>query len=82
ALTVEYSTWIWIYQAIGVVKNSPRRLQKLCELIDVAGSFNVGQNGTLVKTTICNAAKGVALPAVPVPKFSLKGLNVTAVSSA
>ncbi|KAL8689871.1 MAG: hypothetical protein Q9224_004540 [Gallowayella concinna] len=82
ALTVEYSTWIWIYQAVGVVKNSPRRLQKLCELIDVAGSFNVGQNGTLVKTTICNAAKGVALPEVPVPKFNLKGLNVTAVSSA
>ncbi|KAL8800403.1 MAG: hypothetical protein Q9182_005205 [Xanthomendoza sp. 2 TL-2023] len=82
ALTVEYSTWIWIYQAVGVVKNSHRRLQKLCELIDVAGSFNVGQNGTLVKTTICNAAKGVALPEVPLPKFNLAGLNVTAVPHA
>lgn len=81
ALTVEYSTWIWIHQAVGVVKNSQRRLRKLCDLIDVAGSFGVGQNGTLVKTTICNAADGVALPEVPVPAFSLEGLNTTAVSS-
>ncbi|KAL8732214.1 MAG: hypothetical protein Q9166_002962 [cf. Caloplaca sp. 2 TL-2023] len=64
ALTTDYSSWIWIYQAIGALDNDQGRLKQLCESINVTSSFNIGQNGTLVKTTICNAAAGIAVPSV------------------
>ncbi|KAL8904773.1 MAG: hypothetical protein Q9171_006934 [Xanthocarpia ochracea] len=68
-LTVEYSSWIWIYQAVGALNNDLGLLKQLCESINVASAFSVGQNGTLVKTTICNVANGLGLPEVPVPQF-------------
>ncbi|KAL8920433.1 MAG: hypothetical protein Q9172_004480 [Xanthocarpia lactea] len=72
-LTVEYSSWIWIYQAVGALNNDLDLLKQLCESINVASAFSVGQNGTLVKTTICNVANGLGLPEVPVPQFESEG---------
>ncbi|KAL8862622.1 MAG: hypothetical protein Q9178_001120 [Gyalolechia marmorata] len=72
-LTVEYSSWIWIYQAVGALNNDLDLLKQLCESINVASAFGVGQNGTLVKTTICNVANGPGLPEVPVPQFESEG---------
>ncbi|KAL8777262.1 MAG: hypothetical protein Q9213_007933 [Squamulea squamosa] len=68
-LTVEYSSWIWIFQAVGALGNDQVLLQQLCKSINVASSFSVGQNGTLVKNTICDVANGNPLPDVPVPSF-------------
>ncbi|KAL8956101.1 MAG: hypothetical protein Q9193_006276 [Seirophora villosa] len=69
ALTVQYSSWIWIFQAVGALKGDQHRLKLLCRLIDVGGSFSVGHNGTLVKSQICNVGNGGELPAVPLPVF-------------
>ncbi|KAL8779963.1 MAG: hypothetical protein Q9213_006688 [Squamulea squamosa] len=73
--TVTYSSYIWIYQAVGTLKGDQQRLKQLCELIDEAASFSVGQDGTLVKNSICNAANGVGLPPaneLPVPFQDLR----------
>ncbi|KAL8775044.1 MAG: hypothetical protein Q9209_000523 [Squamulea sp. 1 TL-2023] len=72
-LTVEYSSWIWIFQAVGALGNDQVLLQQLCKSINVASSFSVGQNGTLVKNTICDVANGNPLPDVPVPRFESEG---------
>ena len=73
SLVVQYSSWIWIYQAVGALKGDPHRLNILCHLIDVASSFGVGQNGTLVSSQICNVGNGGELPAVPLPFFTSTG---------
>lgn len=70
ALTIEYSSWIWIFQAVGALKNDNNRLKLLCHLIDVPSAFSVGQNGTLVKDQICNVGNGGELPTVPLPSFT------------
>ncbi|KAL8928621.1 MAG: hypothetical protein Q9172_000836 [Xanthocarpia lactea] len=62
---INLSSYIWIFQAVGALKNNKGRLKQLCELIDVESSFNVGHNGTLVKISICDAADGIGLPSVP-----------------
>ncbi|KAI4139458.1 MAG: hypothetical protein L6R39_006277 [Caloplaca ligustica] len=71
ALTIEYSSWIWIFQAVGALKNDKRRLRVLCSLIDVPAAFSVGQEGTLVKDQICDIGNGGELPSVPLPYFAL-----------
>lgn len=73
--TIQFSSYLWIFQAVGALKNDPGRLKQLCESIDVPSSYSVGHNGTLVKTAICDAANGVALPEVnllPVPFQDLR----------
>ncbi|KAL9019888.1 MAG: hypothetical protein Q9185_002830 [Variospora sp. 1 TL-2023] len=76
ALTQQYSSYIWIFQAAGALKGDPNRLKLLCYLIDIGGSFNIGQNGTLVKEQICNLGNGGELPVVvPLPSFTLPGNN-------
>ncbi|KAI4137300.1 MAG: hypothetical protein LQ341_005206, partial [Variospora aurantia] len=75
-LTQQYSSYIWIFQAAGVLKGDLNRLKLLCHLIDIGGSFNIGQNGTLVKEQICKLGNGGELPAVvPLPSFTLPGNN-------
>ncbi|KAL8810676.1 MAG: hypothetical protein Q9200_002388 [Gallowayella weberi] len=61
----KYSSYIWIFQAVGALKNDRARLKQLCESIDVGSLFEAGQEGGLVKNTICDAANGIALPKVP-----------------
>ncbi|KAL8916195.1 MAG: hypothetical protein Q9208_008647 [Pyrenodesmia sp. 3 TL-2023] len=73
AYTIQYSSWIWIYQAVGALKNDKNRLRLLCHLIDVPASFSVGQNGTLVKDQICNVGNGGELPTPPDVYFTLPG---------
>ncbi|KAL8752648.1 MAG: hypothetical protein Q9184_005665 [Pyrenodesmia sp. 2 TL-2023] len=73
AYTIQYSSWIWIYQAVGALKNDQNRLRLLCHLIDVPASFSVGQNGTLVKNQICNVGNGGDLPSPPDVYFTLPG---------
>ncbi|KAL9597162.1 MAG: hypothetical protein Q9219_005328 [cf. Caloplaca sp. 3 TL-2023] len=69
ARVIKYSSWIWIFQAVGALKGDPHRLNLLCKLIDVPSAFSVGQNGTLVKEQICNVGSGGELPEVPLPNF-------------
>lgn len=64
---INYSSWIWIFQAVGALKGDKHRLNLLCHLIDVESAFSVGQNGTLVKNQICNVGNGGELPVVPIP---------------
>ncbi|KAI4173715.1 MAG: hypothetical protein LQ346_008371 [Caloplaca aetnensis] len=73
AYTIQYSSWIWIYQAVGALKDDQNRLRLLCHLIDVPASFSVGQNGTLVKDQICNVGNGAELPTPPDVYFTLPG---------
>ncbi|KAL8699469.1 MAG: hypothetical protein Q9201_005996 [Fulgogasparrea decipioides] len=68
-LTVDYSSYIWIFQAVGALKNDKNRIQKLCDLIDVPSASAIGQNGDLVKKTICSVGNGGQLPTVPLPQF-------------
>ncbi|KAL8668164.1 MAG: hypothetical protein Q9202_000142 [Teloschistes flavicans] len=68
-LTIQYSSWIWIFQAIGDLQNDKNRLKKLCSLIDVPSAYAIGQNGTLVKNVICSVANGAPLPTVPLPVY-------------
>ncbi|KAL8695214.1 MAG: hypothetical protein Q9218_000252 [Villophora microphyllina] len=68
-LTIQYSSWIWIFQAVGAMQNDRGKLKELCRMIDVPSAFAIGQNGTLVKNTICSVAHGAALPTVPLPQF-------------
>ncbi|KAL8712547.1 MAG: hypothetical protein Q9225_006916 [Loekoesia sp. 1 TL-2023] len=70
ALVIQYSSWIWISQAVGALKGDAHRLKILCYLIDVPSAFSVGQNGTLVKDQICNVGNGGELPVVPLPAFT------------
>ncbi|KAL8679397.1 MAG: hypothetical protein Q9224_007038, partial [Gallowayella concinna] len=67
---IHYSTYIWIFQAVGALKSDKSRLKQLCKSIDVGSSYEAGLEGGLVKNTICDAANGVPLPKVtslPVP---------------
>ncbi|KAI4232619.1 MAG: hypothetical protein LQ349_004892 [Xanthoria aureola] len=75
SLTTTFSSYIWIFQAVGALANDPRRLSQLCRLIDPPSSAAVGQNATLVKDTVCKAAAGEPLPRVlelPVPFEALR----------
>ncbi|KAL8755459.1 MAG: hypothetical protein Q9199_003643 [Rusavskia elegans] len=74
-LTVEYSSYIWIYQAVGALNNDRVLIKQLCDSINVASAFGVGQNGTLVKTTICNYANGIELPKPGEPWFEDERFN-------
>ncbi|KAI4265490.1 MAG: hypothetical protein L6R38_009389 [Xanthoria sp. 2 TBL-2021] len=74
-LTVEYSSYIWIYQAVGALNNDKVLIKQLCDSINVASAFGVGQNGTLVKTTICNYANGIELPKPDAPWFEDERFN-------
>ncbi|KAI4229156.1 MAG: hypothetical protein L6R36_001113 [Xanthoria steineri] len=69
-LTSEYSSYIWIYQAVGALNGDKALIKKLCASINVASAFGVGQDGTLVKTAICNYAKGIELPKPDEPLFA------------
>ncbi|KAL8802648.1 MAG: hypothetical protein Q9182_003664 [Xanthomendoza sp. 2 TL-2023] len=72
---IKYSSYLWIFQAVGALKNNKNRLKQLCKFIDVGSSFEAGLEGGLVRNTICDAAKGIALPAVtslPVPFAEFK----------
>ncbi|KAL8715603.1 MAG: hypothetical protein Q9220_000939 [cf. Caloplaca sp. 1 TL-2023] len=70
ALTMEYSSYLWIFQALGTLKGDEGSLKGLCESIDEGSAFIMGLNGTLVKNTVCGAANGDSLPSVGVPVFS------------
>ncbi|KAL8942328.1 MAG: hypothetical protein Q9216_001710 [Gyalolechia sp. 2 TL-2023] len=74
ANVINYSSWIWIFQAVGALKGDKHRLNLLCHLIDVGSAFSVGQNGTLVKDQICNVGKGGELPVVPIPYLTKDGI--------
>ncbi|KAI4092341.1 MAG: hypothetical protein LQ339_007938 [Xanthoria mediterranea] len=69
-LTLEYSSYIWIYQAVGALNGDKARVKRLCASINVANAFAVGQDGTLVKTAICNYANGIELPKPNEPLFA------------
>ncbi|KAI4260337.1 MAG: hypothetical protein L6R42_004092 [Xanthoria sp. 1 TBL-2021] len=84
ALTTTFSSYIWIFQAIGATGNDAHRLSQLCDLINPPSSAAVGHNATLVKNTICGVANGASLPKVlelPVPFEDLRrqrqGVNGT-----
>ncbi|KAL8894313.1 MAG: hypothetical protein Q9192_004421 [Flavoplaca navasiana] len=74
-LTVEYSSYIWIYQAVGALDKDKVLIQQLCDSINVAASFAIGHNGTLVKTTICDYANGIDLPKPVAPRFEDERFN-------
>ncbi|KAL9639837.1 MAG: hypothetical protein Q9204_000943 [Flavoplaca sp. TL-2023a] len=74
-LTVEYSSYIWIYQAVGALNKDKVLIQQLCDSINVAASFAIGHNGTLVKTTICAYANGIELPKPVAPSFEDERFN-------
>ncbi|KAL9577746.1 MAG: hypothetical protein Q9212_006167 [Teloschistes hypoglaucus] len=67
--TIQYSSWIWIFQAIGALQNDKNKLLELCLSINVANSYLIGHNGNLVKDVICRVANGAPLPTVPPPIF-------------
>ncbi|KAL9580583.1 MAG: hypothetical protein Q9203_006241 [Teloschistes exilis] len=62
--TIQYSSWIWIYQAIGALQNDKNKLLELCLSINVGNSNLIGQNGNLVKSVICSVANGAPQPTV------------------
>ena len=68
-LVAEYSTQIWVTQAIGAMGNDIKKIKVLCKLFDVDGANSVGQNGTFAKNEICAAANGTPVPLEPVPVF-------------
>ncbi|KAI4209184.1 MAG: hypothetical protein LQ351_007859 [Letrouitia transgressa] len=78
-LTIQYSTQIWITQAVGALScNSDKKpatlcqkmkLATLCHLLDVTGANAVGLDGTAVKNQICAAAEGHPVNVLPVPVF-------------
>ncbi|KAI4267048.1 MAG: hypothetical protein LQ337_008545 [Flavoplaca oasis] len=67
--------YIWIYQAVGALNKDKVLIQQLCDSINVAASFGIGHNGTLVKTTICDYANGIELPKPVAPRFEDKRFN-------
>lgn len=54
SLTSNVSTEIWIVQAIGAVQGN---VDTLCQIINVNASTAIGLTGSLVKKTVCAAAK-------------------------
>ncbi|KAL8833288.1 MAG: hypothetical protein Q9170_004347 [Blastenia crenularia] len=67
-----YSSYIWIFQAVGALKGDAHRLNILCHLIDIPGADSVGQFGGLVKENICDLARdGGSLPLTGPPFFTL-----------
>ncbi|KAL8634898.1 MAG: hypothetical protein Q9226_009417 [Calogaya cf. arnoldii] len=74
-LTMEYSSYIWIYQAVGALNHDRVLIKQLCDSINVASSFDAGHNGTLVKTAICDYANGIELPKPDEPWFEDERFN-------
>lgn len=79
--TIQYSSWIWIYQAIGALQNDKNKLLELCLSINVGNSYLIGQNGKLAKSVICSVANGAPLPTVPQPIFGKESGRTMAVRS-
>ncbi|KAL8848709.1 MAG: hypothetical protein Q9221_006253 [Calogaya cf. arnoldii] len=74
-LTMEYSSYVWIYQAVGALNHDKVLIKQLCDSINVASSFEAGHNGTLVKTAICDYANGIELPKPDEPWFEDERFN-------
>ncbi|KAL8713986.1 MAG: hypothetical protein Q9220_002132 [cf. Caloplaca sp. 1 TL-2023] len=52
--TLHFSSLIWIFQAVGALESDRRKIEILCYLIDQGAASSVGQDGALVKNTICD----------------------------
>ncbi|KAL8672312.1 MAG: hypothetical protein Q9168_003228 [Polycauliona sp. 1 TL-2023] len=82
AQTVKFSTYIWIFQAFGVVNNDPYLLGPLCSLLSPRDAAMTGLDFNLVKKSICDGGKGIPLPKVvdlPLPFSELPKSNGTVV---